>query len=146
MRRLYTAPPCLAVAAHPSRKGAGFFRDPAGAQERPPQPMRPAAADGRSKRTTALLVRLSPEERRAILARAQACGKGTSTYMREVALGSIPRCRPRRLEEEAVYQLARLGNNVNQLARVANTTGQIEDSRLLAETLGELLRATRSLM
>jgi hypothetical protein len=98
-----------------------------------------------SKRTAALLVRLSPEERRRIRERADECGIGASTYMRETALGSIPRARPRRLEQKAVYHLGRIGNNLNQLAHIANATGRLDSSRRLDEVLTQLLAAIRRL-
>ena len=77
--------------------------------------------------------------------RADDCGKCLSTYMRIVALGSIPRARPRRIEQEAVYQLGKIGNNLNQLAKVANSTGRLGDARRLRDALQELLDAVRVL-
>jgi len=65
--------------------------------------------------------------------------------MRIVALGSIPRARPRRIEQEAVYQLGKIGNNLNQLAKVANSTGQIRQVQRLEQALNELLDAVRVL-
>ncbi len=65
--------------------------------------------------------------------------------MRIVALGSIPRARPRRIEEKAVYQLGKIGNNLNQLAKVANATGQIRQVQSLEQALKELLNAVRVL-
>ena len=99
-----------------------------------------------AKRTKALLVRVSPGEHRVLLERAKECGKGASTYMREVALGSVPRARPRRIEQQAIHQLARIGNNLNQLARVANATGRIELSRRLEKVLNELIETMRNLV
>ena len=88
---------------------------------------------------------MSPDELRAVARRAKDCGKCLSTYMRIVALGSIPRARPRRIEQEAVYQLGRIGNNLNQLTRVANAAGQIRHADYLQEVLEKLLDAVRKL-
>ena len=63
-------------------------------------------------KTEIVSVRMSPDELRAVAKRADDCGKCLSTYMRIVALGSIPRARPRRIEEKAVYQLGKIGNNL----------------------------------
>ena len=60
-----------------------------------------------------LRVRLSPEERQVIRARAEQCRKPMPTIVRELALGSVPRARPGRLEEKAIYHLGRIGNNLN---------------------------------
>ena len=137
-----------AASLHPgsglSRGKARSFATLAGAQEGALGAV-PEVASRPQLRTEAVLVRLSPEERRRIREHARACGKGTSTYMREASLGLKPRVRPRRLEQQAVYQLGRLGNNLNQLARAANATGQFEESRRLQEILDELLETIRRL-
>ncbi len=68
-------------------------------------------------KTEIVSVRMSPDELQAVAQRAHDCGKCLSTYMRIVALGSIPRARPRRIEQEAVYQLGKIGNNLLCAAR-----------------------------
>jgi len=90
-------------------------------------------------------VRMSPDERRAVAERADLCGQCLSTYMRKVALGSIPRARPRRIEQKTVYQLGRIGNNLNQLTRVANRTGQLDTAYRLRQLLAEITEAIRKL-
>ena len=135
-----------AVSLHPrsgpSRGKVLFFATLAGAQKEAAGEVADATARP-SLRSEALLVRLSPEEHRTIRDRADECGKPTSTYMREVALGAVPRAKPRRLEQEAVYQLGRIGNNLNQLAYVANATGRLAAENHLREVLAELLDAVR---
>ena len=96
-------------------------------------------------RTMSIRVRVSPGERRVIRERARECGKRASTFMREVALGSVPRARPRRVEQQAIHQLARLGNNLNQISRVANASGRIEEAVRLREVLAEIEAAVRRL-
>ena len=122
-----------------------FFATLAGAQKENIPRVTEASVDS-PRRTRALLVRLSPDERRSIRERAHDCGMGASTYMRETALGSKPRARPRRLEQKAVYHLGRIGNNLNQLAYLANATGRLGDSRRLHEVLEELLTTMRRLV
>ncbi len=135
-----------AASLHPgsglSRRKVRAFATLAGAQEGAGAGVA-EAADPAARRTEALLVRLSPAELGTIRERAERCGRPTSTFMREVALGAVPRARPRRLEQEAVYQLGRIGNNLNQLARAANATGRIELARRIRDALGELLEAVR---
>lgn len=96
-----------------------------------------------TRRTELLRVRLSEDERRTIRARAEECGKPTSTFVRELALGSVPRARSGRLEEKLVYHLGRIGNNLNQLTRRANATGRLPERRYLDAVLEELLGALR---
>jgi hypothetical protein len=45
------------------------------------------------------------------------------------------------VEQDAVYHLARLGNNLNQLTRTANALGRVELAGRLDEVLREILRA-----
>ena len=97
-------------------------------------------------KTEVVSVRMSPAERRAVAERADICGQCLSTYMRRVALGSIPRARPRRIEQKVVYHLGRIGTNLNQLTRIANTTGRIDYSRGLAAILNEFTEAIRHLV
>ena len=96
-------------------------------------------------KTEIVSVRMSPDELHDVAKRAHDCGKCLSTYMRIVSLGSIPRARPRRIEQEAVYQLGKIGNNLNQLTRVANSTGRLGEAHRLQQILDELLDAVRML-
>lgn len=97
------------------------------------------------RRERSLPVRLSDEEWGTLSQRANACGMPPSTYMRTAALGSIPRSRPRAVEREAVYHLGRIGNNLNQLARAANTSGELVSEERLRDALHEVLEAVRRL-
>lgn len=92
------------------------------------------------RRTCILPVRVSPGERRRLKERAHFCGLPLSTYVRQTALGARPRQRRRRLEQDAIHQLARVGNNLNQLTRSANAMGRVELSNRLDEVLREILR------
>ena len=47
---------------------------------------------------------------------------------------------------EVVYHLGRIGTNLNQLTRIANTTGRIDYSQRLAAVLNELTEAIRRLV
>ena len=86
-------------------------------------------------------VRVSPEERRLLVDRAKFCDLALSTYVREAALGTRPRQRRRKLEQQAIYHLAKVGTNLNQLTRLSNAMGRVELSRRLDEVLREILRA-----
>ena len=102
-------------------------------------------AEETAKRTKVLSVRLSPAEWFALRERAKLCGQPVSRYAREVALGSVPRARPRQIEQQAIYQLARIGNNLNQLARAANASRRVELSRRLESVLAQLVAALEKL-
>ena len=105
----------------------------------------PEASANSSRQTKALLVRLSPNERRTVAERGDLCDQCLSTYMRRVALGSIRRARPRRIQQKAVYQPVRIGHNLNKLTRVANLTGQVDTTHRLGQVLAEIIEAIRKL-
>ncbi len=71
-----------------------------------------------SRRTAWLKIRVTPEEKKAIAAKAEAQGRTVTDFMRQRALNYRLRQNP--LEKERVRQLARIGANLNQLARWAN--------------------------
>ena len=87
-------------------------------------------------------VRFAPEEWAKIRARAAEVRLPPSTYVRQTALGYRL---SGRINSRAIYELGRIGNNLNQLSRVANTTGRIDQTRRLETALGELTEAMRHL-
>ena len=71
-------------------------------------------------------------------------GLGLSAYLRAVGQGR--RLTPRRpaINDEAIRQLASLGNNLNQIARRANS-GLTVDTKALRSVLAAVLDAVRRL-
>lgn len=99
----------------------------------------------RSVRTTRIPVRLRPDENVKVRERAHACGMTLARFIRETALGAVPKARPRLAEMEAIRELARIGNNLNQLAHIANLNDEIEREEDLRAVLEEVLAAVRRL-
>ena len=97
------------------------------------------------RRTRAKLLRLHTAELDAITRRARECGRSAAAYIRETALGAVPKARPRLAEMEAVRQLARIGNNLNQLAHIANMNEELGPEEELRAVLEEVLAAARRL-
>ena len=65
-------------------------------------------------------IRLSPSERQRIEAQADLAGMKLGEYLRATALQQkIPRSVPT-INREIYVELIRIGNNINQIARVAN--------------------------
>ncbi len=87
-------------------------------------------------------VRFAPEEWDKIQARAAEVRLPPSTYIRQTALGYRL---SGRINARAIYELGRIGNNLNQLTRVANATGLIDQSKRLKTVLYELTEAIRRL-
>ena len=92
----------------------------------------------RTTRTHFRSLRLTPGELAIIRGKARAAGLPVSTYLRQVGPGKRVRVRRGQIRRDAVYQLIRIGTNINQLARAANTVGQVVALDLLEEALEEL--------
>ena len=113
---------------------------------------RPAPWKGRSRSSNAktcfVRVRYDPDSRARLDAKAAAAHMTLSDYVRHVTEGpGGPR--PRRKPPVEAIQLARTlaelnkwGSNVNQLARIANTSGDLPALRALAQ-ITELLKVSR---
>jgi len=78
----------------------------------------------RSLRTAGLRIQLTEDERAEIERRAKAYKGSLSKYAREVLLSPekapLPPVRDSAAINALAYQLSRIGNNLNQLAKVAN--------------------------
>ena len=92
----------------------------------------------RERRTVKRVVSFSPEEYKAIVARAQACGRTPARFIREASLGAVPKERRNMMADEIVLQLGRIGNNINQLAREANAASHFPAEAKLDAALAEL--------
>ncbi len=73
------------------------------------------------RRTAAKVIRFHPGELARITARAQACGETPARFIRETALGAIPKPRHDAAADPLLCELARIGRRLDQLARLAQT-------------------------
>jgi uncharacterized protein (DUF1778 family) len=95
-----------------------------------------AAAVGRRKQTDqserrseSVGFQVTPSERAELDERAAAAGVTLSEYVRAAALGYRLTAKDP-LREKALFELSAIGNNLNQLARHANMTEQIDPQEL----------------
>jgi len=87
-------------------------------------------------------VRFAPDEWHKIQVRAAEVRLPPTTYVRQTALGYRL---SGRINSRAVAELGRIGNNLNQLTRVANATGRTDQTKRLETVLNELIEAVRRL-
>lgn len=90
-------------------------------------------------------VRVRSDELEAIQARAEQVGLPVSSYVRESALGHRLRSRPGVADEKLLYEIAKLGNNLNQLTRLGHQRHLPESDAILGplEEVHDLLREVR---
>jgi len=106
----------LRPATYARRAALGFIKTP---------PMPPRAPQARrtryaSPRTLTLKIRLHPEELGRLQRFAQTLAMPTSTFVRDAAVGYRINSRA---DSETIRHLARIGNLLNQLTRLAHTAG-----------------------
>jgi hypothetical protein len=84
-------------------------------------------------------VRFNRSEWEQVTTAAKSAGVAPAVYMRSTLLGKRPKARAKGVEREAVAQLARVGNNLNQIARKANAGGlEAEERAELSAALVEV--------
>ncbi|WP_304584519.1 plasmid mobilization protein [Acutalibacter muris] len=86
-------------------------------------------------RTQRITLRLSEVENRRITRRARSCGLSKSAYVRQIIVGYEPRESPPADYFAMTRELKEIGNNLNQLAFVANATGLIDGAAYYAEVV-----------
>jgi hypothetical protein len=90
-----------------------------------------------------MLVRFTPAEFDRVRGAAVATGRTMARYVRETALGTAPRAKRHSATDDALRQLARIGNNINQLAHVANATDRLPTEERLDAALAQLMAIAR---
>ena len=120
--------PALPISALRAPMG-GSFRAPRSNCQRLPTPM--------PKRNLHATFRVTEEERKRIRENASAAGLIPSRYMRARALKQAIRAPRSVVERDLLRELSRLGNNLNQLTRLANA-GTLPDSASLKARLADI--------
>jgi hypothetical protein len=87
------------------------------------------------RRTTTKLLRLYPEELADITARAKRCGLKPARFIREAALGPMPKARRHAETDRLLRALARLGGRLEQAARRARSSGDAALAEQVATAL-----------
>ena len=101
-----------------------------------------------AKKLDRIEVRVSQSEKSKILKIASSLNLPVSQLIRQAVINGVPTAPPvkSKIDSEAVLQLIRIGNNVNQIARYLNRGGeptQVEGLHEIAAELRELKKATK---
>jgi hypothetical protein len=123
-----------------------------------PVPLRPRGApwNGRPRvadpKACFVGVRCTADEHAALTAAAAQAGLSVGAYLRATALGSPSPRAVRRPPVEKVMlarwlgELGKVGSNVNQLARIANTSGDMPEPDTLADIAADVRAMRDALM
>ena len=97
-------------------------------------------------RNTAVLVRLSPKEKEHLKAQAAACALKMEPYIRKLIMGSVIRPRPPDEYVKLLREINAIGNNINQIAHIANAEQHISESKIneVLHLQNEIMRMVRS--
>lgn len=97
-------------------------------------------------RTTAVLVRLSEKEKEHLKSQAAACALKMEPYIRKLIMGK--EVRPRQPDEyvKLLREINAIGNNINQIAHIANAEQHISESKIneVLHLQNEIMRMVRS--
>ena len=90
-------------------------------------------------------IRFRDDEWAVIMDRARRCGRAPARYVREAALGAVPRGTRAEAIAPVIHQLGRLGNQLRQLSDRLTERGELASATAISETLGEILGVVRQL-
>ncbi len=114
-----------------------------GKPEPAPQFQAPPAADPPAKLTRTAGTRFSEEHFEALSAHARACGLTVTAFIRKVVLGVKPIARRPEIRS-AIVAVNRVGNNLNQLVKLANSGVVLAPELLLV--VREVLTENRTML
>jgi hypothetical protein len=87
------------------------------------------------RRTAAKLICFRPDELARITERARVCGQTPARFIRETALGAIPKARQHEATGALLYEMARIGRSLDELARLAQAGPHAALAERLTATL-----------
>ena len=96
--------------------------------------------ENKERRSAWIKMRVTPDEKKLIESKASAQGQTVTDFLRQRALDYRLRISP--LEKERIRQLARIGSNMNQIARWANTYKKLAEA---VEVITRLILLDREL-
>ncbi|MEO8881583.1 MAG: hypothetical protein ABI446_14405 [Gemmatimonadaceae bacterium] len=91
-------------------------------------------------RTAAKLIRFAPDELARITARAYACGRTPARFIRETALGAVPKTWHHADRDALLRELARIASSLTRLLVLS----QRDDTATVSEQLAVALEAHRA--
>ena len=97
-------------------------------------------------RNTAVLVRLSEKEKEHLKSQATACALKMEPYIRKLIMGKEVRPRPPDEYIKLLREINAIGNNINQIAHIANAEHRISEDKIetVLQMQNDIMRLVRS--
>ena len=98
------------------------------------------------ERNTAILVRLSQKEKEHLKVQAAACALKMEPYIRKLIMGKEIRPRPPDEYVRLLREINAIGNNINQIAHIANAQQYISEDKIetVLQMQNDIMRLVRS--
>src|SRR6476646_9344242 len=90
-------------------------------------------------------IRFTDEECAVIVDRARLCGRAPARYVRETALGAVPRATRTQTTAPVIHQLGRLGSQLRRLSERLTERGELAPASEISQALVEILAVVRQL-
>jgi hypothetical protein len=97
------------------------------------------------RRTAAKLIRFHAAELSLVTEHARLCGLTPARFIREAALGVVPRAKRHADTAPLLHEMARIGRDLDQLARAVREHGEVPEAERLTAALDAHLAAVRRL-
>ena len=99
------------------------------------------------ERIIKLTVRLTPKEHEHLKKEADKCDLKMEPYIRKLIAGYEVKARPPNEYVTLIREINAIGNNINQIAHIANAEGRISDNKIseVKKYLSDIMQLVRGL-
>ena len=99
------------------------------------------------ERDCAVLVRLTKKEKQALQQKAKASSMKMEPFIRKLIMGVEIKARPPNEYVQLIREVNAIGNNINQIAHIANAEGRISEEKIkeLKQYQNDLIRLARGM-
>lgn len=82
------------------------------------------------ERNKAILIRLTESEKKCLVQKSKECGLKMEPFIRNLILGCEIKARPPDEYVKLIREINAIGNNINQIAHIANSCGNISNASI----------------
>ena len=99
------------------------------------------------ERDCAVLVRLTQKEKQALQKKAKASSMKMEPFIRKLIMGVEIKARPPNEYVQLIREVNAIGNNINQIAHIANATGTISQNEIdiVKKNQNDIMRLVKGL-